>query len=126
MPIDPGVEMRTILIDCAKQEVREHDCTSLEDLQACVGGSIATAFETENGDTCFVDDEGLLKSENKTFFIFDGAHQPFAGNGVIVGPADGDGETTPAQSTLESIRKRVRFMDQHTLALLLQANGAMN
>ena len=61
------------------------DHPGLDTLRGIVGGSIAFAHTFENGDTLYVNDEGLLDDSIDYGFIIEGGHQPFAGNGVIVG-----------------------------------------
>lgn len=48
----------------------------------------------------FVDDEGLLKNAQH-FFMLDGWAQPLAGNGLVLGDADEDGETLAAPDDLD-------------------------
>lgn len=60
-------------------------------------------------DTVFVDDNGLGKYRN--FFYIEGAHQPFAGNGVVLGGPDAEGETTAPTVTLEWLRANVTFVE---------------
>lgn len=101
--------MRALKIDSDKREVTEIDVNSLKDLQQAVGGLITYAHHLDNGDAIFVDDEGLFKSPEH-FFMVKGTPQPFAGNGVVVGPTDTQGEETPAKSTVKGVRKLITFM----------------
>ena len=48
----------------------------------------------------FVDDEGLLNNPQH-FFMLDGWAQPLAGNGLVLGDADEDGETLAAPDDLD-------------------------
>lgn len=57
----------------------------------------------------FVDDEGLLNSP-KHFFLMDGWAQPIAGNGLILGDVDEEGETLAAPDDLE-IAPSIIFLD---------------
>lgn len=100
--------MRAIIITPSDQAVQEQDInTSLEALQAIVGGDIECACELPGGDTLYVNENGLFSFRN----YFDiGAHQPFAGPGVIVGPEGGDGRPQDARSDLEAVRQKVRFL----------------
>lgn len=111
-------EIRAIYIDAAERRVSEVGVIGLEDMQTLVGGYIATGYTFENGDTLFVDDEGLLK-EPSHFFLIPGAAQPFAGDGLIVGAADTEGETMDATSTVEEIQEQIRFLDRESLMLLI-------
>ncbi len=100
--------MRAIIIDATAREIREVEIEGkLEDLQKAVGGYIEWATELDNGDNVYVDEEGLLKGYQCFFDI--GAHQPFAGNAIVVN-RDEDGETAAARSDVEEIRGKVKFM----------------
>jgi hypothetical protein len=101
--------MRAIVIDAKKQQVYEQDIRgSLKCLQQIVGGYIELATHIDDEHDLFVDEEGLLK-QPEHFFEYEGAHQPFAGNGVIVSHDD-EGETKGAKLSLEEVRARVTFM----------------
>lgn len=101
--------MRAIIIDAKKQEVREEDIRGgLKSLQQIVGGFIERACCPDDTHDLFVDEEGLLKHP-EYFFEYEGAHQPFAGNGVIVSHDD-EGETKAATLSLDEVRSHVKFM----------------
>lgn len=103
--------MRAIFINVTKREISEvvlDDTIILKELQRYVGGYIERALELPNGDDLFVDEEGLLKSP-EYFFMHEAGHQPFAGNGIIVGH-DKEGETIAARSTLVDVIGKVDFM----------------
>lgn len=102
-------------IDAETRTVTELTVSNLEDMQRAVGGYIAHGVGFENGDTLFVDDEGLLKY-NENFFLVSGANQPFAGNGLLVGAADEEGETLHVQTPIESVRALVSFVNRAELA----------
>lgn len=74
------------LIDSAAREIRQVEWTNNDDLRRFVGGFIETAAVLRNGDTIYVDEEGLLKSNDHFFAVWSlRQDQAFAGNGVIVG-----------------------------------------
>ena len=87
-------------------EVTIEDSDSLKQLQNLVGGFIEPAGSFENGDYVFVDEEGLYKY--KTFFEVKGFHQPFAGNGEVIGTTN-DGDNASAETTLEELKRLVTF-----------------
>ena len=102
--------MRAIIIDAVKREVREVEIeNTLKSLQEVVGGYIETAHQLNNDsrDAVFVNEEGLL-SQPKNFFVYDGAHQPFAGSGIIVG-CDDEGETIGCTISLDEVKSKVSF-----------------
>lgn len=112
--------IKAVLIDPALQSVRETFIGhGLEALQEAVGGMVEIAHEFPNGDVLYVDEEGLLKAQDAILgredaaraFVFDiGAHQPFAGRGVIVGAEDEDGRHTDARTSAREIIPMVSFM----------------
>jgi hypothetical protein len=103
--------MRALHIDAAARQVREVQLpdrgSQIKALHALVGGYIEVAHRFPNGDVMFVDEEGLLKGPEHFFDI--GAHQPFAGNGVIVGPEIRE-RPTPAGTQVGEIEARVRWL----------------
>lgn len=82
-------------------------------MQEIVGGLIAFATELENGDVVMVNDEGLFDQE-LDFFTFKGAHQPFAGNGYVVG-CDEQGATIDPKTSIEEIRRDIGFLSRAEL-----------
>lgn len=111
--------MRSLVIDPSEQSLRERDLgRRLEDLQAAVGGDIEWAHEFENGDVLYVDEEGLGRAEMafvggteaaRAYFFDVGAHQKFAGKGLIVGAEGADGKHGPAASSVQDIAARLQF-----------------
>lgn len=101
--------LRAIVIDTARQEVRETviTCDSLSFMQGVVGGSVEAAHSLPNGDTLFVNEEGML--DDRPFFDYSGAHQPFAGSAVLVG-MDREGETVGAKTAFPIVKAAVRFL----------------
>ena len=102
--------MRLIKIDAKKQEVYEVECEgSLGDLQRGADcDCITSAGCLPNGDTLYVDDEGLLKNPERFFFNSDFYPEPLAGSGIVAG-SDKEGNTVGAKSTLEIIRSKTVF-----------------
>ena len=116
--------MKALLIDVTKREVREAQFDGLRDLQTLVGGYIEVAYAWENGDTLFVDEEGLLKrgvTEIAAFRIPQRPEQALAGNGVLVG-REVEGDEFPTgyihedpTMTVEALTKLVRFVTTRPL-----------
>jgi hypothetical protein len=106
--------MRVIKIDSVNRTISEielnnEDENKLKGLQSIVEGLIEVAHELPNGDTLFVNEEGLMYSPMH-FFEIKGAHQPFAGNGVIAGYDFESGDSTDAESSLSQVRSIVSFL----------------
>jgi hypothetical protein len=66
----------------------------------CVGGYL------EDGDTLYVDDEGLINGTEKAFF-FDG--RLLMGNGLVLGCDEDTGESRSAVISPENLAARVKF-----------------
>jgi len=111
--------MKAIKIDAIKRQVIEVDITSdYNDINKEIGSQIFTiAHSLKKRDTIMVDDEGLYNSEN-TFFVYKGAHQPFAGNGLIVG-CDSKGNTISCKVDINEVKQNVEFYDRNTLAMAM-------
>lgn len=98
-----------IVIDSEKREIRLEKVVgpTLAFMQKTVGGYIERGIEFRNGDEIFVNEEGLLQGWSHGFVVT--AHQtPFMGNGVVLSH-DEEGETTSVKSSLEAIKRKVRF-----------------
>ena len=65
------------------------------------------------GNTVFIDDEGLITGKEQEFFNIthdeQGASQPLAGKGLVLG-TDKEGESVAPSLTIEELRKRVKFI----------------
>jgi hypothetical protein len=101
--------MKAILIDVKARQVREVEIENdLDSIYQAMGvDMIEVATRLPNGDTIFVDEEGLIKGDIKGWFDV-GAHQPFAGNGLVVGTSRG-GDTVACKSTVDDILKLTSF-----------------
>lgn len=100
--------MRAILIDVANRALTEVElpdgdtAESAEAMHKHLGGYLEVAFQFPNLDTIYVDEEGLLKGHVLNWFTVKGGHQPFAGNGLVVG-CDDMGNSVAAKTTIEEL-----------------------
>lgn len=106
--------MRAFLIDPVPRTVEQLDFQGdYEEIQRALGYDDArplfTVIEVQNGDTLFVDDEGLLKP-GLSAFHWRGYHAPLAGKGLLLG-TDREGSSTDARATLEEVREHVVWTD---------------
>ena len=104
--------MKGILIDPFSMTVSEveHD-GSVEGICRLLECNIFTlAVFSDNDDGVYVDDEGLLVSD-QAFFSIEGYPQPLAGKGLVLG-CDADGKSTSPKHSFEEIRSMVRFHGQ--------------
>ena len=109
--------MKAILIDSINKEVKEVE----------IGKGIAEMYKFLNcecftiasylpkNDAIFVDDEGLMNGTD-VFFTYEGAHQPFAGNGLIMG-CDDEGESVDCKISFTEVKDKVKFYTRYELAL---------
>ena len=111
--------MKAILIDATKRQVSEVTISGdYMDINKHIGCELFTIGHSLKGrDAVFVDDEGLFNSEN-TFFTFEGAHQPFAGNGLIMG-CKANGDSADCKIDINEVKKRVLFYDKFELAMAM-------
>ena len=105
---------RAILIDPKERSFTEveynGDYKTIYPLLECETFDIAY---TDVGDI-FVDDEGLINGKDY-FFQIKGCPQPLAGRGLLFGPVDDDGESTPATIKIEDLEKIVGFTTRQKL-----------
>lgn len=120
---------RALFIDATARTIRAvevaHGSAMLEDMRKLLDGYIDLAFAFPNGDTLYVDDEGLLKPLRFGFrFALRADDQPLAGNGIVVGCEIDSGEarrhpggytTLDPAITLEELRRLVRFVQFLTI-----------
>lgn len=111
--------MIAYFIDAANKAITQVDYSGLPDLQRMVEGSIELACYTRHGDTLFVNEESLFTKAH--FFAIRGGHQPFAGNGVIVGEEIGEtANTRPPKGSLAEVTSDVGWLDRSTVRLRSQ------
>jgi hypothetical protein len=101
--------MRAILIDPVEKSFTEIEYNgNWKTIAPTLGCELFDVVYTDFGDV-YVDDEGLLKPDQK-FFHIRGMSQPFAGRGLVFGLVGPEGETTPATVSIEDLELNVKFM----------------
>ena len=109
--------MKAILIDSINKEVKEVEIgkgiDEIYKFLQCECFTVGTYLPKE--DAIFVDDEGLMNGTD-VFFTFEGAHQPFAGNGLIMG-CDDMGESVDCKVDIDEVKNKVKFYDRYELSL---------
>lgn len=102
--------MNAYLIDPVKREITAVTYSGLADLNRLIGGPIELAAMWSNGDTIYVDEEGLLKPQASYWGIpSKRPDQPFAGPGVMLGEeladdVDGWARTRDPAIAIETLR----------------------
>lgn len=111
--------MKAILIDSINKEVKEVEIgKGIDEMYKFLNCEIFTiATYLPKDDAIFVDDEGLL-NDTDAFFTYEGAHQPFAGNGLIMG-CDDEGESTDCKISFAEVKEKVKFYTRYELALAM-------
>lgn len=78
---------------------------------------VEVAHYITDHDSIIVDEEGMLKPCDH-FFFYKGAHQPFAGNGLIVG-VDEEGETVACDISLQEVIENTVFLNREAVLQML-------
>lgn len=109
--------MKAILINSKTKEIKEvemgKDYKEIYSQLECEMFQIGT--ELAEQDAIYVDEEGLMNGTD-VFFVYEGAHQPFAGNGLILG-TDDEGESVSCKIKLDEVKNKVKFYDRYELSL---------
>lgn len=108
--------MKAIFIDATKRQVSEVEISDTNTLNEwykildCYTVEVATYINEQN-DSILVDEEGLLHGlhNDSPFFKYEGAHQPFAGNGLITG-VDEDGNDKAPTVTVKDVKSKITFL----------------
>ena len=110
--------MKAILINVHDETVTQVEVDSKNVLQSwykhliCAMVQVAHYFNDKDSIMC--DEEGLYTMDNDSkFFTVEGGHQPFIGNGLVVGVNPMNGESVDPCLTTEEVRAKVKF---HTMS----------
>ena len=110
--------MKAILINPKLRTITEVDYAgTLESIYQLTECDCVDAVGLPNGDSIYVDDEGLLHNPEFFFVLRHSPFQPLAGTGLVVGIND-EGADIACKSTLEQIIKQVTFITLHEAQLL--------
>ncbi len=122
----PFNTMKAIKIDSKNRTVSLVDYKEYNDIYRhveCDTFTVATDLgngnETQESDVIYVDDNGLL-TQPENFFTYEGAHQPFAGNGLVLG-TDFEGESCEPMVTLEEVKNKVKFYDIREIRAMIRS-----
>lgn len=105
--------MKAILIDVLNENVRMvevDDNNVLRSWYKHIGCSmVEVAHYFNHHDSIMADEEGLFTMDNDSkFFTIKGGHQPFIGNGLVVG-VDNKGESVDPHISVDEVRSMVEF-----------------
>jgi hypothetical protein len=101
--------MKAILIDPFAKEITEIEYDgNWQQIGKIIDCELFTTAGLSDGDTVFVDDEGLFKGET-AFFKHAHYPQPLAGKGLILG-TDSEGDSISPQLTLLEHKAQIAFV----------------
>ena len=99
---------KAIKIDSKKRTFEEVEIgNGLEDIYKQVECSMIEVATYLGTDVIYVDEEGLF-GKIEYLFEVNGAHQPFVGNGLVVGTTSSGGSKSPS-ITIDELKKLVTF-----------------
>ena len=105
--------MKAIKIDVETQQVYPVELPKgLKALYEAIGNScrcVDRVTVPDKQDDIWLHDEALFLEPQPEKFIFGDYAQPFSGNAIICGYND-EGDSTDVNSTLDEVRRRVRFI----------------
>ena len=104
--------MRAYVIDSTNETVTEAKYNGNHTEIYKLGGfdTFDVVTFNEDGDTVFVDDNGLLTmNEDSRFFKIEGTYNPLAGNGVVLGLDRETGDSVDPKISLKELQKLVSF-----------------
>ena len=113
--------MKAIKINTAARTIEEINVEGLEDMQAAVDGYIEVATEVDKKNTLYVNEDGMFLQED--FFTIEGGHQPFRGNGIVVGFNYRTGESKDASVSIGEVRAKVKFFTALQIKMMAMAGA---
>lgn len=121
--------MKTYVINPVARTIQERELPNVYPAaKEVIGGWLERAAVFLNGDSLWVDEEGLLK-EPRHFFLIPGYAQPFAGIGVLSGREENNDEdddsstTADVKTTIAELRGLVTFLDRAGFNAWVAASG---
>jgi len=116
--------MRAILINVTDETVRNVEIDNnnvLKDWYKKLGCQMVQVGHYFNEkDSIMVDEEGLFTmNDDSKFFSVEGGHQPFIGNGLVVGVNPMTGESTDVHISCEEVRAKVKFHTMNEISRLV-------
>lgn len=113
-----------ILIDVKNKTITEVEVianeqgSELPSIYGHLGCSIFEVVNIDHENDIYVDEEGIMNMNDETgFFQVEGYPQPLAGNGLVLGFNDEDGDSKDTTLSVEEIKSRVKFKSAFDVAL---------
>ena len=99
---------KAILINAKEGTIKQVEVGVYTDIYKHCGFDLFTTIALGNGETLYVDDEGLINGTEYGFTI-EGYENPIMGNGLILGSTAG-GDSKDTAFTCEAIKAKVRCL----------------
>jgi hypothetical protein len=110
--------MKAYLIDPYETKVTEVEYSgNYEDIYKLIDCRTFDCVGIDNGDTIYIDDEGLYR-DNQEFFMIEGYHSPLCGKALVLG-TDKKGNSQAPKISLTKLKKMITFIP----ALFVVAKG---
>jgi len=105
---------KAILIDVVNKNISYTTINDYKEIYNAIGHGCNTfdcPYQFDNGDTLYVDDEGLLHDDVHGCFMLQGWNIPCVGNAIILGTND-EGESIDCKCTIEEIQNQIKFFSK--------------
>lgn len=112
--------MRAYLIDPFAKQVTEVEYTGhYKNINEHIKADIFCVVGLDDGDSVFIDDEGLLCDQEEQEYFWVGDYpQMLAGRGLVLG-TDDEGESVSPKCSLDWLQENVRFQNKATAPLFM-------
>lgn len=112
--------MKAYLIDPYEGSIEQVEYSGdYEDIYRLIDCRYFDCVGIDNGDTIFVDDEGLYR-DNQEFFMIEGYHSPLCGKALVLG-TDRKGNSQAPKISLTKLKKMITFIP----AMFVVAKGLL-
>ena len=105
--------MKAFLINPIDETITEvdHDDSDYKNISKAIDAKYFTTVQIhEDGDTIYLDDEGLLHGNHKHTFTLDKVfNQTFVGKGLVLGTNMRNGDAKDVDCTLDDLKNRIEF-----------------
>ena len=105
--------MKAFLINPLDETITEvdHDNSDYKNISKAIDAKYFTTVQIhEDGDTIYLDDEGLLHGNHKHTFTLDKVfNQTFVGKGLVLGTNMRNGDAKDVDCTLDDLKNRIEF-----------------
>jgi hypothetical protein len=105
--------MKAFLINPLDETIIEvdHDASDYKNISKTIDAQYFTTVQIDaDGDTIYLDDEGLLHGNHKHTFTLDKVfHQTYVGKGLVLGTDIKSGDAKDVDTSLETLKSRIEF-----------------